>query len=313
MGYIRMRRESPDRRKMYYFNRLMTDDDYNKEIKLFNLGNFFVNRYRQLADKFYVESKRILVRRNMTSFFWMALSLVANAGIYIYVALQAVMGRITLGGLTLYTQTAQQVGQSFQALLDGLANTYENNLFVSTLFEFLEYEPVITSPEKPRPVERSPEGKGLVIEFRNVSFTYPGKDPETEATLKNVSFTIQAGEAIALVGRNGAGKTTIVKLLTRLYDPDEGEISIGGHERLDGRPNRNNLAVVLDGDCRRLVFTAGEICNDLSARAKALIEIAVVSLYRGWRCIRQKQGENQHRDGEHLSGYASGAEYPDRQ
>lgn len=195
IGYIRMRRESPERRKMYYFNRLMTDDDYNKEIKLFNLGNFFIDRYRRLADKFYEENKRILVRRNMTGFFWMALSLVANAGIYIYVALQAVMGRITLGGLTLYTQTAQQVGQSFQALLDGLSNTYENNLFVSTLFEFLEYKPVITSPEKPQPLMHSLEGKGLEIEFCNVSFTYPGKDSETEATLRNVSFTIQAGEA----------------------------------------------------------------------------------------------------------------------
>jgi ATP-binding cassette subfamily B protein len=246
MGYVRMRRESPERRKMYYFNRLMTDDDYNKEIKLFNLGNFFIGRYRQLADKFYEKNQRILVRRNMTGFYWMALSLVANAGIYIYVALQAVMSRITLGGLTLYTQTAQQVGQSFQALLDGLSNTYENNLFVSTLFEFLEYEPVITSPEKPRSFEQSPESKGLEIEFRNVSFTYPGKDPETEATLKNVSFIIQAGEAIALVGRNGAGKTTIVKLLTRLYDPDEGEILIGGRniKEYDLKALREEIGVI---------------------------------------------------------------------
>src|SRR6266699_3711090 len=246
IGYVRMRRESPDRRKMYYFNRLITDDDYNKEIKLFNLGSFFIARYRQLADKFYAESKHILVRRNMTNFFWSTLSLVANAGIYIYVALQAVMGRITLGGLTLYTQTALQVGQSFQALLDGLSNTYENNLFVSTLFEFLEYEPLITSPEKPRSFERSPEGKGLEIEFRNVSFTYPDKDPETEATLKNVSFTIQAGEAIALVGRNGAGKTTIVKLLTRLYDPDEGEILIGGRniKEYDLKSLREEIGVI---------------------------------------------------------------------
>ena len=246
IGYVRMRRESPDRRKMYYFNRLITDDDYNKEIKLFNLGSFFIARYRQLADKFYEESKHILVRRNMTNFFWSTLSLVANAGIYIYVALQAVMGRITLGGLTLYTQTAMQVGQSFQALLDGLSNTYENNLFVSTLFEFLEYEPLITSPEQPRSFERSPEGKGLEIEFRNVSFTYPDKDPETEATLKNVSFTIQAGEAIALVGRNGAGKTTIVKLLTRLYDPDEGEILIGGRniKEYDLKSLREEIGVI---------------------------------------------------------------------
>ena len=185
-------------------------------------------------------------RRNMTGFYWMVLSLVANAGIYIYVALQAVMGRITLGGLTLYTQTAQQVGQSFQTLLDGLSNTYENNLFVSTLFEFLEYKPVITSPEKPRPLVLSSEGKGLEIEFRNVSFTYPGKDPEIEATLKNVSFTIQAGEAIALVGRNGAGKTTIVKLLTRLYDPDEGEILIGGRniKEYDLKALREEIGVI---------------------------------------------------------------------
>jgi ATP-binding cassette subfamily B protein len=96
------------------------------------------------------------------------------------------------------------------------------------LFEFLEYEPAIVSPQHPKPVVPSAETSGLAIEFRNVSFTYAGKDPETEAALKNVSFTIDAGEAVALVGRNGAGKTTIVKLLTRLYDPDEGEILIGG-------------------------------------------------------------------------------------
>ena len=102
-----------------------------------------------------------------------------------------------------------QVGQNFQGVLDGISNTYENNLFVNTLFEFLEYKPVIVSPAKAQPVTSSNEIKGLEIEFRNVTFTYPGKDPETEATLKNVSFTLRPGEAIALVGRNGAGKTTI--------------------------------------------------------------------------------------------------------
>src|ERR1700694_3146241 len=86
---------------------------------------------------------------------------------------------------------------------------------------------MITQPE-PQPVVPAPGNRGLDIEFRNVSFTYPGKDPETHAALKNVSFSIRAGEAIAVVGRNGAGKTTIVKLLTRLYDPDEGEILIDG-------------------------------------------------------------------------------------
>ena len=113
-------------------------------------------------------------------------------------------------------------------MLNGISDTYENNLYVGTLFEFLEYEPKIVSPSEPTPVEPSPDVKGLDVEFRDVSFTYPGKDPETQAALKHVSFTIKAGEAIALVGRNGAGKTTLVKLLTRLYDPDEGEILVGG-------------------------------------------------------------------------------------
>src|SRR5581483_326366 len=97
--------------------------------------------------------------------------------------------------------------------------------YINTLFEFLEYQPHIVSPDQPVPIEATPEVKGLDIEFRNVSFTYPGKK---QAALNNVSFTIRAGEAIALVGRNGAGKTTLVKLLTRLYDPDEGEILVNG-------------------------------------------------------------------------------------
>ncbi len=227
-GYQWMRRQSPERRLMAYFVTLMTTDIYNKEIKLFNLSNFFTSRFWDLATKLYQQDKKLLVRRYSINLGWTALTVVANSAIYLYVALQTVIGRITLGGLTLYTQTAVQVGQNFQGLLNDISSTYENTLYINTLFEFLEYQPTIVSPPEPQPVDPSDEADGLDIEFRDVSFTYPGKDPETEAALKHVSFTIQAGEAVALVGRNGAGKTTLVKLLTRLYDPDEGEILIGG-------------------------------------------------------------------------------------
>src|SRR5260370_31565108 len=108
---------------------------------------------------------------------------------------------MTLGRLTLYTQAAVQAGQSFQGLLGGISSTYESTLYVNTLFEFLEYQPRIVSPPSPQPIAPHLEIKGPDIEFRNVSFTYPGKDPETQAALKNVSFTMQAGEAIALVGK----------------------------------------------------------------------------------------------------------------
>ncbi len=245
-GYQLMRRQSPERRLMAYFVTLMTTDTYNKEIKLFNLGDFFTSKFWRLATHLYKQDKKLLLRRYFTNFAWSGLTVAANSAIYLYVALQAVVGRITLGGLTLYTQTAVQVGQNFQGLLNGISSTYENTLYVNTLFEFLEYSPHIVPPANPRPLDPTVEVKGLDVEFRDVSFTYPGKDPETQAALKHVSFTIRAGEAIALVGRNGAGKTTLVKLLTRLYDPDDGEILIGGRniKEYDLKELREQVGVI---------------------------------------------------------------------
>jgi len=228
IGYQRMRRQSPERRIMSYIQTLMTTDTYNKEVKLFTLGNFFITRFRRLANKFYEENKVILIRRYIMNFLWTGLTGAANTGIYLYVAIRTVTGSLGISGLIAFTQAAVQAGQSFQSLLNGISNTYENNLYINTLFDFLAYEPKIISPEKPEPVLPNAEIKGLAIEFRDVSFTYSGKDPLTQYALKHVSFKIEAGESIALVGRNGAGKTTMVKLLTRLYDPDDGEILIGG-------------------------------------------------------------------------------------
>jgi ATP-binding cassette, subfamily B, bacterial len=229
-GYLKMRRQSPERRRMLYLVRLMTVDTYNKEIKLFNLGRYFINQYKEAAEELYQQDKKIVVRRYLAGFGWGSLSNLANSAIYIYVAFRAVERAISIGSLTMYSQAAMQVGSSFQGILADLSGIYENNLFVSTLYEFLEYQPRIVSPAEPKPLERDHATPGLDVEFRNVSFTYPGKDPATEAALRNISFTIKAGEAIALVGRNGAGKTTLVKLLTRLYDPDEGQILIGGRD-----------------------------------------------------------------------------------
>ncbi|HEU5349681.1 MAG TPA: ATP-binding cassette domain-containing protein, partial [Ktedonobacterales bacterium] len=163
--------------------------------------------------------------RYFAGFFWGLGSLLVNGMIYLYIALQTVAGVITLGKLTFFSQAALSVGNSFQSLLNGISSTYENNLFINTLFEFLDYQPRIVSP----PNGLKPEGDDLTIEFRNVTFTYPGRE-SAGAALRNASFRIEPGEAIALVGRNGAGKTTIVKLLTRLYDPDEGQILINGHD-----------------------------------------------------------------------------------
>lgn len=226
-GYRKMRHQSPERRRMLYLIRLMTTDTYNKEIKLFNLGHFFVKQYDDVAEELYQQDKKIVVPRYLAGFGWGGLSTLANSAIYIYVAFETVARVVTIGGLTMYTQAAMQVGSNFQGLLSDISGIYENNLYVDTLYEFLEYQPRIVSPTAPQLLERDPVVPGLDIEFRDVSFTYPGKD---QAALDHVSFTIKAGEAIALVGRNGAGKTTLVKLMTRLYDPDGGQILIGGRD-----------------------------------------------------------------------------------
>jgi ATP-binding cassette subfamily B protein len=177
------------------------------------------------------------------SLLWSVLPVLANAGIYLYVALQAVQRRISLGGLTQYTMAINQVGQNFQGVLDSLSDLYEHHLFINTLFEFLSYEPQIVAPDRPVALEVPVGSGGLDIEFRNVSFTYPGK---SEPALKNISFTLRAGESIALVGQNGAGKTTLVKLLTRLYDPTEGEILVGGHNIKEYDPSelRGHIGVI---------------------------------------------------------------------
>ena len=224
-GYQMMRRQSPLRREMSYYGNLLTTDTYNKEIKLFTLGDFFIRLYRSLSVEFYAQARRLIVPRYLASFFWSTGSLIANGLIYLYVTIQTVIGRISLGSLTFYTQAALSVGSSFQSLLSGISSTYENNLYINTLFEFLDYQPRIVSP----PDGLKPATDGLTIEFRHVSFSYPGRGKQGQA-LHDVSFTINAGEAIALVGRNGAGKTTIVKLLTRLYDPDEGQILVNGRD-----------------------------------------------------------------------------------
>lgn len=229
VSYLRAWRQSPERRRQMYYHQLLTLDYHNKEIKLFDLGHFFVELYHRLAEKLYSDTKQEMLQHSFIDGIWSCISIMADAVIYLYTGFQAILGHITLGGLTLYIQSSVQVRQSFQSILDGLAQLYEGALYIHLLFEFLAYQPNIVSPSHPHPLPMQREDQGLEIEFRHVSFTYPGQDPETHIALKDVSFTIRAGEVVAFVGYNGAGKTTLVKLLARLYDPDKGEILIGGH------------------------------------------------------------------------------------
>jgi ATP-binding cassette subfamily B protein len=252
-GFQMMRRQSPVRRLMSYLTTLMTTDEYAKEVKLFTAGDYFIDRYERTASSYYEETRQLLVRRYLAGFGWGSLTTLASSGTFLYVALLAVRGQVTLGALTVFTQAAAQVQGAFQGILGGVQGIYENGLYLSTLYDLLERQPKIQAPEHPAPI-RHPFRQG--IEFRNVTYRYPGRDVPA---LENVSFTIEPGQTVALVGRNGAGKSTIVKLLGRLYDPDEGQILIDGRDVREYDPValRREFGVMFQ-DYAAYQLTAGE-------------------------------------------------------
>jgi ATP-binding cassette subfamily B protein len=223
-GYAIARRNSPVRRRMLYLLTLLTTDTYAKEIKLFTLGRHFIAQFRRLAQGYYEEQRALVTRRYLMGYVWSSLSTIAGAGTYLYVAVQAVGGKLTLGDLTLYTQAASSVQSSLQSILSGLSSTYEHNLYLGSLFELLEEKPRIVAPAQPIATPRPLSG---AIEFDHVSFAYEGSG---RTALDDVSFRVEPGETVAIVGRNGAGKTTLIKLIGRLYDPVAGRVLIDGHD-----------------------------------------------------------------------------------
>src|SRR6202521_1077189 len=229
-GYTIARWGSRLLRRMNYLVSLVTTDSYAKEVKLFGLGEYFIERYRLIAKAFYDSQRSQLVRRYMTGFALGNISTIVTTVTYVYVALLAIAGRLTVGHLSFYTQAAIQVQNSIQGILSGFSGMYEHNLYLNNLFELMESKP--SMPVSPTPVKVPVPMRGE-IRFDDVTFAYPGAD---KAALTNLSFTIKAGETLAVVGRNGAGKTTLFKLICRLYDPVEGRILIDGIDLRDLDP-----------------------------------------------------------------------------
>jgi ATP-binding cassette, subfamily B, bacterial len=222
LNYAIMNRWTAHRRELDYIRYVAASNETAKEVQLFGLAPWLIHRFRILSDEFYEVAKKLALTRASVT---MGLSLVASIGYYVaavIMILRAVAGAISIGTLTFLMGAFQRCRGAMQGLLSGIGQIYEQTLYLNDYFEFLGTEPSITSQPNALHVPR-PIREGFV--FENVGFRYPGSE---RWALRNVSFSLRPAERIALVGENGAGKTTITKLLARLYDPTEGRILLDG-------------------------------------------------------------------------------------
>ena len=244
---------APEFRQLSYLEYLLTDYEAVKEVKLFGLGEPLLGRYADLFWKFLREDQAIAQKRSLAALGWGMLATLSYYGSYAWIVWRAVSATITLGDMTLYLGIFRASQSTFEAIFYSLSDLYENGLFMSNLFTYLELQPQMAATARPLPVPRKIR-QG--IELRDVSFKYPGQE---DWALRHVSLCLKPAEKIALVGPNGAGKTTLVKLLTRLYDPTEGQILLDGADLRDYDPQelRKRMGVIFQ-DFMRYHLTAAE-------------------------------------------------------
>jgi ATP-binding cassette, subfamily B, bacterial len=211
---------SPETRMQVYLETVLAREDHAKEVKLFGLGARLLQRYRDIFTRLYREDRALSIRRDSWGF---GLSLLATStlyGAYAWIALSTIQARITLGQMTMYLLLFRQGQAAVSAILSAVGGMYEDNLYLSTLYDYLE-TPV--DPAAGSAVRGPLPSDG--VRFENVNFTYPGA---AQPALIDINLHLTPGSSLALVGENGSGKTTLIKLLTRLYSPDSGRILVDG-------------------------------------------------------------------------------------
>jgi ATP-binding cassette, subfamily B, bacterial len=222
LNYSMLYRYTPERRELDYLRYLGASNESAKEVKIFGIGKYLVDRSRALFERFYAENRHLVIRR---AWHGTLLNLIPTGAYYTaygLIIVRALAGALTVGDLTLLVGAFSKARSIMESLVSGLVGVSEQALFIKDLFDFFETKPQIYSVPDATPVPRSIRDG---FEFSNVSFAYAGS---AERVLKNINFRFYPEEKIALVGENGAGKTTLVKLLARLYDPSEGRILLDG-------------------------------------------------------------------------------------
>jgi ABC-type multidrug transport system fused ATPase/permease subunit len=244
-------RRAPETRQQNYLEALLSQEAHTKEVKLFGMAPLLLQRYRDNFTRLYAEDRRLTVRRDGWGF---ALGLLGTAAFYVayaWVVLDTVRGQTTLGQMTMYLVLFKQGQVAITASLSAIAGLYEDGLYLSDLYEYLE---VPVAPGRGTLKAGARPGDGLRCE--QLGFRYPGA---AQPTLSNISLHLKQGMSLALVGENGSGKTTLIKLLTRLYTPDEGRILLDGSDLQDWDEQALHQRIgVIFQDYIRYQMTVGE-------------------------------------------------------
>jgi len=242
---------TPEAREQMYLETVIAREDYAKEVKLFGLGHTLLERYQSIFNKLYKEDRSLTMRRGVWGYLLGLLSTAAFYGSYAWIVISAMDGRISIGEMTMFVMVFKQGQSALAAALSAIGGMYEDNLYLSNLYEYLEQD--VPSSKGTATAGPTP-GDG--VRFKNVSFAYPGSDTNA---IEDISFHLSPGCKLALVGENGSGKTTIIKLLTRLYRPTSGEITLDGLDlqKWDDSFLRSRLGVIFQ-DFVRYQFKVGE-------------------------------------------------------
>ena len=242
-----------ERRELDYVRQTGASTETAKEVKIFGLNDFLIERYRQLSLAMQAENRRLAVRRAGWGGAFAALGTVGYYVAYAFLAWRTVSGGFSIGDLTFLAGSFLRLRGLLEGLLTGFSSLASQALYLDDLFSFFEVAPEIHSPAEPRPF---PAAISTGFVFEGVGFRYPGTE---RWAVRNLSFTLHPGETLALVGENGAGKTTLVKLLARLYDPDEGRILLDGHDirEYDLDALRGSMGVIFQ-DFVRYYMTAAD-------------------------------------------------------
>ena len=222
LEYSLLFRQTPERRLLDYIRYLAASDETAKEVQMFGLADWLVERFRRISTRFYQENRRLSIRRGISAAALSTLGTFGYYAAYVSILINAVTGAITIGSLTFLAGSFARSRDLVESILNNASMVFSQALYLKDLFDFFEIQPTIFSPVNG---SNLPETIRQGFVFENVGFRYPESE---KWAIRHVNFNLKPGERLALVGENGAGKTTLTKLISRLYDPTEGRITLDG-------------------------------------------------------------------------------------